>query len=281
MSIQHSGSIPTTTKSVEAGGSTSPLFWCPGYRACELHEANSCTDTVWLCESEVFHLTHLNICGAARGNVILLSLPLMTKRCCFTLTQVRVQMLCIFLSFLLRCYTFAQVSARMQVVMNKLLHDCKLLWWLNVNLILPKLIHLFCCYYKALLWTTPEHTVNGKRYRCTSGSSRTLNSFYPQAVRLINSQPNSFPDYLHGVLTLLTHHIRCCYCLLSILLPSHFTPTYSICTYLPQLPRYGYPVYIAKSSLLIVLFFFTFFSAFLGRGSKHLTVSISLLASHC
>jgi hypothetical protein len=38
-------------------------------------------------------------------------------------------------------------------------------------------------------------------------------------------------------LTLLTHHIRCCYCLLSILLPSHFTPTYMYILYLPQWPR--------------------------------------------
>ena len=45
--------------------------------------------------------------------------------------------------------------------------------------------------------------------------------------------------------------ICCCYCLLSILLPSHFIPSYtyistSITSYLCTLTQYSYPVYIAK-----------------------------------
>ena len=39
---------------------------------------------------------------------------------------------------------------------------------------------------------------HGKRFRCRkSGTNRTLNSFYSQAISLLKRLLNSYPDYLH------------------------------------------------------------------------------------
>lgn len=75
---KHSGSISTTTTSVEVRGSTSQPFW-----SCSYHTVAAWSAAVYVrrysvrqCESQVLHCAHLNICGAARCNVISPSLPL-------------------------------------------------------------------------------------------------------------------------------------------------------------------------------------------------------------
>uniref|UniRef100_A0A4W5NY43 Reverse transcriptase domain-containing protein n=1 Tax=Hucho hucho TaxID=62062 RepID=A0A4W5NY43_9TELE len=56
--------------------------------------------------------------------------------------------------------------------------------------------------------------LHGKRYQnAKSWSKRLLNSFYPQATRLLNNSSNGHPDYLHGSTPLFLH---CCYSLFII-----------------------------------------------------------------
>ena len=60
---------------------------------------------------------------------------------------------------------------------------------------------------------------HGKRYRnAKSRTKRLLNSFYPQAISLLNRQPNAYPDYLHSFTMLLLSVYLIC--LVTLTIPS-------------------------------------------------------------
>ena len=70
-------------------------------------------------------------------------------------------------------------------------------------------LYTFRCQRKALkIVKDPRHPSHrlfsllphGKRYQSAKyRTKRLLNSFYPQTIRLLNSQLNGYPDYLHCV----------------------------------------------------------------------------------
>uniref|UniRef100_A0AAZ3RPE9 Transcriptional repressor CTCF n=1 Tax=Oncorhynchus tshawytscha TaxID=74940 RepID=A0AAZ3RPE9_ONCTS len=121
----HSGSISATTMKVDEPSSTSVLFWSRGY-----HALNSvkrlCAHVQILCDSErnVLHFAHLNICGAARGNVISLSLPFNVFNYLLSLSGVKKTFQCELCSY--TCPRRSNLDRHMKSHTDERPHKCHL-----------------------------------------------------------------------------------------------------------------------------------------------------------